>query len=379
MPRPTSALESGAPKDRSGLIGFGTAIGLVAVLTTALTLRVSLAEGPPPKTPLSVSTVTFIIQESYQRTASFLGVVNAGRKSDLGFQIPGLIATPPLREGTPVHRGDIIATLDQTALELKRKAAAADLQLARVELDLAKLKAARQQKLIATGAVSEELSDETRLRALAQQSRVDAVAARLATIDDELKKSRLVAPYDGVIADRYVHQGAVVSAGTPVVRLLETADQEAHIGVSAIRTKELKPDDEYSLTLRGSTFGAKLLSIRPDVDPVTRTAIAVFALPPDLEALDGEPVTLELKETVHESGGWLPISALLEGSHGVWTVLRIEVEGNSARTIREAVEVLDIRGDEAYVRGTLPGNVLVVAAGVHRLSPGSLVSVTGVN
>jgi RND family efflux transporter MFP subunit len=360
-----------AANRRSGLLGVCAAIGVVAVLTTALTLRVSLAEGPPPKAPLTVSVVTFVIQDSYRRTASFLGVVNAGMKANLGFQLPGLIATPPPRGGTPVKRGETIASLDKTALILKRKATAADLEQATIELDLAQLKAARQQKLVATGAVSKELSDETRLRALARQSRVDAIAARLASIDDELLKSRLIAPY--------VHQGAVISAGTPVVRLVGTADQESHVGVPAALARELKPGDVYSLKLRDNTVKAKLLSVRPDVDPVTRTATAIFALPRDLDALDGEPITLELEQTVRESGGWLPISALLEGSHGVWTVLRITHEGNTARTVREAVEVLDIRGDKAYVRGTLPGNVLIVASGVHRLSPGSPVSVADVN
>lgn len=368
-----------AANRRSGLLGVCAAIGVVAVLTTALTLRVSLAEGPPPKAPLTVSVVTFVIQDSYRRTASFLGAVNAGMKANLGFQLPGLIATPPPRGGTPVKRGETIASLDKTALILKRKATAADLEQATIELDLAQLKAARQQKLVATGAVSKELSDETRLRALARQSRVDAIAARLASIDDELLKSQLIAPYDGIIGDRYVHQGAVISAGTPVVRLVGTADQESHVGVPAALARELKPGDVYSLKLGDNTVKAKLLSVRPDIDPVTRTATAIFALPRDLDALDGEPITLELEQTVRESGGWLPISALLEGSHGVWTVLRITHEGNTARTVREAVEVLDIRGDKAYVRGTLPGNVLIVASGVHRLSPGSPVSLADVN
>jgi hypothetical protein len=75
------------------------------------------------------------------------------------------------------------------------------------------------------------------------------------------------------------------------------------------------------------------------------------------------------------AGGWLPIAALLEGQRGVWTVLRVEPEDGSFRTAREAVEVLDIRGDQAYVRGTLASGSQVVANGVHRVTPGTLVSV----
>jgi RND family efflux transporter MFP subunit len=360
---------------KSGVIGVAVAIAIVAALTALQRARVAQDEEPQPRTPLPVSTILYQSQDSYQRKVSYLGLVVAGRKANLGFEIPGQISTLPLRQGSPVQRGDIIATLDDAALQARRKATAADLEQARAELELAQLKARRQRELSETGAVSKQAYDETRLQARALGSRVEAVSARLASIDIELEKSSLIAPYDGVIADRYVSQGAVVSPGTPVVRLLETVGQEAHIGVSASRVGSLQAGNRYSLKLRDASFQAELLSVRPDVDPLTRATTAVFAIPEGVAALDGEPLTLELEEPVYMAGGWLPIAALLEGQRGVWTVLRIEPAGDSYRTAREAVEVLEIRGDQAYVRGTLASGSRVVANGVHRITPGTQVSV----
>lgn len=365
-----------APKKhslKSGIAGFAIAVAITAGLTAILHARVALSEGPPPKNLLTVATTPYQVQDSYQRPASNLGLIVAGRKANLGFEIPGLIDSPPLRQGSPVSKGDVIATLDRTALESRRVAIAADLEQARIELELAQLRAKRQGDLQATGAVSKEAFDDTRLRARALSSQVDAVAARLQGVDIELEKSRLLAPYDGIIADRYIHQGAVVSPGTPVVRLLEIASQEAHIGVSAASAGELKPGNPYSLKLRDSTFPATLLSVRPDVDPVTRATTAVFAIPQEINALDGESVTLELEELVMERGGWLPIAALLEGKRGVWTVLTIVADGKQHRTAREAVEVLYTRDNNAFVRGTLAPGSQVVANGVHRISPGALI------
>ena len=110
---------------------------------------------------------------------------------------------------------------------------------------------------------------------------------------------------------------------------------------------------------------------RPDVDPITRSTTAVFRVPSQASALDGEPITLELEETMPLAGGWLPISALLEGKRGLWTVLRIDSSDARHTTLREAVEVLDIQRDKAYVRGTLPSGSLVVASGMHRITPGT--------
>jgi RND family efflux transporter MFP subunit len=359
----------------TSLIGIAGAIAIVVVITGVLEARVALTGGVEPKNPLAVAKVTYEVQDSYSRPVSYLGLVTAGRKAVLGFEIPGQIATLQLREGDPVKRGQELAALDTGALQARRKATAAELEQARTELELAQIKSDRQKELSATGAVSKEAFDDTRLRARALTSRVEAVEAQLASIDIELEKSRLLAPYDGVIADRYVYQGAVVSAGTPVVRLVELTNQEARIGVPATMAGALEIGQQYTLTLRDRSLQARLLTVRPDVDPVTRTASVVFAIPPDVSALDGEPITLDYREPVEMRGGWLPMAALLEGQRGTWNVLRIEPDGELYRTTRESVEVLDIQGDRVYVFGTLPDGAWVVADGIHRITPGTLVSV----
>ena len=364
-----------AADSRSGLYGLIVAFAIVAALTSILHARVALSGGTPPKRPLTVSAVTFKTQESYRRPVSYLGLVVAGRRANLGFEIPGTVTTPPLRPGSQVAAGQVIAALDRSALESKRNATAADLEQARVELELAQLKARRQKELQSTGAVSKEAFDDTRLTARALRSRVEAVNARLSSIDIELEKSQLIAPYDGIVADRYVHQGAVVNPGMPVVRLLESGALEAHVGVSASRAGALVVGEKHVLKLRNTSFEAQLISVRPDVDPLTRATTTVFALPVDIEMLDGEPVTLELEETIGQSGGWLPISSLQEGKRGIWTVLRIKTDGEYHSTVREAVEVLEIRGNQAYVRGTLAHGSLVVADGVHRVGPGVQVAI----
>lgn len=355
----------------SGVLGVAVAVAIVVGLTVALQARVALTQTVPEKMPLTVATTTFKLQESYRRTVAYLGLIVAGRKTDLSFEIPGRIATLPVRQGSQVAAGELIAQLDDAALRARRDATTADLKRAQAELELARLKAKRQKDLRATGAVSKEAFDETRLRASALEAQVEAVTAGLASIDIELEKSRLVTPYDGIVADHYVHEGTVINPGVPVVRLIETAQQEAHIGVSAARAGELEIGKLYPLKLRGEKIEAALLSVRPDVDPITRSTTAVFRVPAQVSALDGEPITLELDEFMPLAGGWLPISALLEGKRGLWTVLRIESSGAQHTTLREAVEVLDIQRDKAYVRGTLPSGSLVVASGMHRITPGT--------
>jgi membrane fusion protein, multidrug efflux system len=359
----------------SGFVGVGAAVAIVIGLTGALHARFAMGEKPVPRTPLTVSAVSYEIQDGYQREVSYLGLISAGRKANLGFEIPGTIAEMPWREGSPVEKGEIIARLDDASLQASYRATNADLQQARSELELALLKARRQRELRESGAVSREAFDETRLRAQALESQVEAVTARLRSIEIQIEKASLRAPYAGIIADRFIHEGAVVNPGSPVVHFIETAGREANVGVAVSKAKALVVGNIYTLKLRGESFDSPLLSIRPDVDPVTRVTTTVFAIPPGINAVDGEPVTLTLGEEVPASGGWLPIAALLESSRGLWNVLRLEETTEGTRTVRETVEVLEIQGDQAYVIGTLANGSTVVANGVHRTTPGTLVSV----
>ena len=356
---------------RANLLATGVAVLLTAFLTSLLHARVKVDSRVEAGDPLPVGAARFTTQESYQREVSFLGVVRAARASRLGFEVPGTLASLPVREGSVVASGDTLATLDTAPLEARREAAAADFERVQAELELARLKAKRQRDLQRTGAVSKEAFDETRLRARALEAQLASVEARLRGIDIDLAKSLLRAPYDGVVAERMADTGAVVNPGMPVLRLIANDSREAHIGIAAEQAQALAPGVAYTLSLRGENLQARLRSVRPDVDPRTLTTTAVFELPAEFAGLDGEPISLTLSEVVSMPGGWLPISALLESERGLWSVLRLEETATGTVAAREAVEVLAVRGSQAYVRGTLADRQRYIADGVHRVAPGT--------
>ncbi|MEM0953832.1 MAG: efflux RND transporter periplasmic adaptor subunit [Pseudomonadota bacterium] len=366
------AIRSGShARQRTTLIAVLISVALVTAFTGLLNLRVSVAEDGASRPPMPVAAQRFIRQPGYNRPISFIGLVRAGRVSNLGFEVPGTLAELSVREGSAVAQGDLLAQLDTAQLQARRDAAAADRGRVEAELELARIKEQRQRNLQATGAVSEEASDETRLRAKALSAQLASVEARLRGLDIDLQKSRLTAPYSGVVAERLVNSGAVVNAGTPVLRLVASDRREAHIGIAAEQTALLRPGERYTLTLRSANFEAVLRSIRPDVDPLTLTATAVFELPEHVQGLEGEPVDLIATERVQMTGAWVPLSALIEGERGLWTVMELVERDGEQVAQRQVVEILDVQGSRAYVDGSLANAALFVADGVHRIAPGT--------
>ena len=363
----------GAPFKFTSSLPFFIAIFIALAITGLLNSRDALSQKHGVREPLTVATTLYKIQSSYQRQVRYLGLIVAVERANLSFEVSGLLASSPLREGTPVESGETIATLDTEAISLRRDSIQADLKQVKVDLELAQLREKRQRKLLSARSISEDIYDETRLAVESLEARAQSVRSRLASIELDIEKSRLVAPYSGIIADRFAHKGTVVSAGTPIVRLISNAAKEAHVGVSAERAQALIIGQSYQLALQEQVFLAELLSVRPDVDPLTRSTTAVFAIPENMPALDGVPINLLLSEVVNLRGGWLPLTALQEGKRGIWTVMRVEEleDNNELQAVREAVQVLEIKGEFAYVQGTLKNNSRVIASGLHRLAPGS--------
>lgn len=356
---------------QSTIIGMVVAIALIAGLTSILYARVAPSGTPETKRPLPVVTTRFEQHEAFTRELSYLGLVKASRRTDMAFEISGLMVAQHAREGAEVEAGESLAILEDSTLLARKKATLAEQRRVASELELAQLKETRQQDLRNSGAVSREAYDETRLRAKALAAQNDAVAAQLDSINIELAKTVLHAPYKGVISERFVDIGTVVSPGSPILRIVETGSSEAHIGVAVEVLEHLNIGELYALKVRGQSVMAALLAIRPDVNPITRAVTAVFQLPGDRPALDGEPVSLKLEQAIAMEGGWLPLSALLEGERGAWTVLKIRKKDEQHSTVREVVEVLEVRGNRAYVRGTIVDGDIVVADGIHKATPGA--------
>ena len=359
---------------QSTIIGITLAIGLTTALSAALYARANT----PTKIhtpPLPVAAEEFIELSGYKHPTSYLGLVQAGRKSNIGFELSGLVASLHVSEGSVVELGEILGELDNEKLQAMRRATAADLKRVEAELELAKLKEKRYQDLQNTGAVSREAYDESRLRSLALAAQSDVVQAQLDAIEIDLRKTLIRAPYAGVVSEHYIDIGTVVAAGTPILRLVETSIREAHIGLPVTQSEKLSTGETYRLCIRGELLDARLLALRPDVHASTRAVTAVFAIPPGIAALDGEPATVNLTESVAEPGGWLPLSALLEGERGAWIVLKIVSSSAGQLTRREAVEVLEVQNDKAFVRGTIANGDKIVANGVHKVTPGAAVVV----
>ncbi|TWT93118.1 MBL fold metallo-hydrolase [Neorhodopirellula pilleata] len=389
------------------------------------------SSGGELKTPLlTVETYVPVKLSSTQLPRRFTGVVKAKRTSEVGFNRIGAIDSIPVQRGQHVSKNQVLATLNDALLQANLKAIDAqikaatarldemlagprsqtievarnEVKAAQAELELAQTSFARTQRLVSIGAVSRQAVDETfsqvkskqesfnatqnsldellsgtrSEQVLAQRAVLEELAASKEQLAVQLKESSIVSPFDAIVAERYRSPGSVVSPGEPVVRLVEVAAPEAWIGLPPEYIDRLMFDDPITVSIGPRSVGAKLSAVLPELDPGTRTNTAVFELI-DLEPGwgIGRSVEIELTKPMDESGFWVAMSSIIQGDHGLWAVLALEPieQTDTARLVKRELEVILVDSDRGYVRGTLQEGEPIVAAGLHRLTPGQIVRV----
>ncbi len=207
--------------------------------------------------------------------------------------------------------------------------------------------------------------------------------ARLAALAIDLDKSVLKAPFAGKVARRLADTGMVVSAGQALFRLVEDTRPEVHVGLPPHVAAALTPGSRQSVRIGPAVHQAQIARILPELDPATRTVLAVLtlSLPGESErqhvVVPGQVARLDLQETIDTPGFWLPLTALTKGERGLWACYALvpDAEGDAStlRTESRLVEILHTDNSRVFVRGLLQAGERVVKTGTHRLVAGQRV------
>jgi RND family efflux transporter MFP subunit len=351
-------------------------ITLAAGSITALHLKAEADAQHPIAPPVGVTTERIKIVNGYDRVAHYTGRLEPARETDLAFERTGLVTRMARDEGDSIRKGEVVATLDTALLDVGRKRLEARKRELKIQLELAELTLGRQSELEKRGWSPEQRLDEARTTRARLSAAIEQVKAEIAAIDIDRAKSTLRAPFDGRIAARFVDEGAVVAAGTSVVRLLENGRRQARIGVPPRLAATLTRDQSYGLVAGKEELRARLVARRPDLQTGTRTVTALFDIEDGGDDIAfGDVVRLDLKSKVDERGAWVPLTALKEGRRGMWTLLTVDHRSKHASVVKpETVEVLHARGDEVFVRGSFQDGTEIINDATDRVVAGQRIA-----
>ncbi len=361
------------------------AVVALAALIAWLRAPATPAEAPREPDPLPVSVVEVELADHFEVTERLAGRMVSRRRSELGFERAGRLAQVLVDQGDRIEAGGLLAELDLRQLEAERREQAARVESTRARLELARATARRQQRLHDSDYASPQTLDEALSGQASLEAQLSADRASLERTDVAIELSRLRAPYDAIVTERFLDEGTVAGSGQPVLAILEAGVQEVQIGIPPEIASRLEIGTRHRVESGESGRIATLRRIVPELDPATRTLTAVLEVETDAEAASAEPrmadgslVWVRFEQRVPARGSWVPMGALAEGRRGTWTAYAVVDDGQGGtRVERRVVQIIQAEERRAFVRGTLREGDRLVSDGLHRLTPGSRVRVVG--
>lgn len=333
----------------------------------AAALTVALAACGKTETPAETARPVLVAQPAGGPQAAFsayAGEIRAREESALSFRIGGSLVKRLVDAGDRVRRGQVLAELDPGDAALQ--ASAAQAEMARLGGDLE-----RYRKLVAQKLVSQSTFD-------AQQAAYRAARAQYELTRNQSAYTRLVAPRDGVIANRLAEAGQTVAAGQTVYTLAGDTGREVAIALPESRTRDVSVGQPVLVELwsaPGQRLSGRVREISPAADPQARTYAARVALDGDAttQVELGQSARVYMQEGGEAAALSVPLSAVQRGADGKAASLWV-VDPKSRRVHLAPVRTGAYAENVVPVLGGVEASAWIVAAGGHLLREGQLVA-----
>jgi RND family efflux transporter MFP subunit len=223
----------------------------------------------------------------------FLGVVLANEAVEISTPFQGLLARLGVQPGDRLQAGTLLGNMALEPLRSEELMAQAQLEQAEAEQSRAQLEAnaATEQRQryekSPSGALSTDELSEVRYRektALAQvaaaRARIRERHAALAQIRQRLAEAEFRAPFDCVVASRYLDPGTRVQAGKPVLRLIHAGGFRVRFAIPEGLSGSARVGLPVSILLPilGKELPGRIESISPEVDTPSRMVFALATL-----------------------------------------------------------------------------------------------------
>lgn len=338
----------------------------VAVVTVAWA-KFSGGAGKDTEIKLVRPVPTFLVKGTDNfKTLNFPGIVRAKNRVELAFSVPGLLNKLNATEGREVKAGEALAILDQR--DYKNNLAAA-----KATLDEAKQNFLRTKKLKEQSVITQAELDKAK-------AGYEIAEAKFRMSEKDLEDTVLKAPFNGIVAKRYVENFEHIQAKQPIISLQDISVMEVVIhvpeniiargGVSSLKDVRVSLEADSS-----QSFAGEICEYSVEADVMTRTYDVVIAVKPPkgLNIYPGMTASITVKTGIDDKSSVssnsvivVPVNAVMGGSDGnsyVWVIP--ENEGHPQKV---KVDIGKISNEGIVIKSGLKPGVRVATAGIHSLS-----------
>ena len=209
------------------------------------------------------------------------GSIQPERRADLRAEVSAVVLQVLKENGEPVKRGDLLVKLDETAIRDSLLSADEAVRAASQALDQANRQLERLKTLRASGMTSAAAFDEAEVRRNSAQSEVSAAKSRAALARQQLARTAVRAPFDGIVSDRKVSAGDTATVGKELVKVIDPNSMRFEGRVSTDKISLVKVGQPVKFHINGygnQQFAGTVKRIDPSANGITRQVEVLVGL-----------------------------------------------------------------------------------------------------
>jgi len=213
-------------------------------------------EKPVPVEVLDVETRDLpIVVES-------VGRLSADREVTLAAEVGGVVKEYLADVGDPVKAGQILVRMDSRDFALALREAEASLASALARLDASAKAYERSKALLPRKVISSDAFDKIEAEYKTAKATISQIEAMVDIAEERIAKTRITAPFSGVVAQRTVEKGQTLGVGSPVMALVDLDSVRVKIHLAECDYVRVGRENAVSVTVEA--FPGKFFSGRID-------------------------------------------------------------------------------------------------------------------
>ena len=309
----------------------------------------------------------------------FSGVVEAVDSSTLAFEVSGNVKEVRVKVGDRVEKGQTIAVLDERTFRLDLQAAEASVERAKVQLADKKNDRERFRRIakMDSGAVSQSSLDKSKAAYDSALKNVKYARSQVKLAKRDLEKTKLVAPFYGIIGEKYVDPFQEVKRGERLFIFFSEKAMEVAIQIPETVISDIQLD--LPAEIRFPTLPDR--NYKGIVSEISSVAGTANAFPVKVAVVDAgnkirpgmtAEVTLMLSGNDQKAGYLVPLSALAKGAEASDGYVFI-FDSKTSTVKKTPITGAGVRGNWVGVTEGVKAGDIIAVAGVTFLEDGQKV------
>ncbi|MBY0490508.1 MAG: efflux RND transporter periplasmic adaptor subunit [Gemmatimonadaceae bacterium] len=303
------------------------------------------------------------------------GTLVADREARIRAEVAGAVLQTYVDEGQPVSEGTTLARIDDAVLRDAAASARSGAAQAALAAEQAERELKRAQALSAAGAIADRDVESAQRANLGAQAQLADAKSRVATAEKNLKNATIRAPFAGVVAEKSVSPGDIVSPGAALFTVIDPRSLRVEASVPATALGDVHVGAPVMFTVNGANreLVGKISRVAPMVNAQTKQVGIQATVPNGANALVAG-LFVEGRVASQKRVGVLVPEQAVDQTGIVANVMR--VKNGKVEKIEVQVGLRDDAAELLEITSGLAGGDTVLLGAARGISAGTSITVS---